>query len=129
MATERIVHHIERLREKPHHVRHRIAMLTALVATGVIVVGWAAALTTSGALALKSEPVRSEEGAASPESDISQAFSESKSAFSNLVGAAGAAFGATSSQAALKVLDTRTSSTLNAESRTQNNTDKTVIPF
>lgn len=129
MATERIIQHIERLREKPHHVRHRIAMFTAVVATGVVTFGWLTALSTSGALALSTPDPVVEEGAATPEADISKAFSDSKSAFSNLVGAAGAAFGATSSEAALQVLETRTTSTLNAESRTQNNTDKTVIPF
>lgn len=129
MATERIIQHIERLREKPHHVRHRIAMLTAIVATGVVALGWITALSTSGALALQSPAPVSEEDAVTPEADISKAFSDSKSAFSNLVGAASAAFGATSSEAALQVLETRTSSTLNAESRTKNDTDKTVIPF
>lgn len=122
MATDRIIEHIDRLREKPEHVRHRIAVLTAAGITGLVAVTWMGALATSGALALKA----SETG---PDPEVSKSIAESTSAFSNLMGAAGAAFNATSSEAALDIIETRTSSTLDAQVAPANATNKTVIPF
>lgn len=118
MATDRIIEHIDRLREKPEHVRQRIAVLTAAGVTGLVAVTWLAALATSGTLALKGP------GLNDPKPQV---FAEAPTSFSNLVGAAGAAFSATSSE--LSVVETRTSSTLDAKVGPANNTHKTVIPF
>jgi len=123
MATDRIIEHIDRLREKPEHVRHRIAVLTAVGITGLVTVTWMGALASSGALALKT--TESDSGT----TEVSEAITESTSAFSNLMGAAGAAFNATSTEAALQIIETRTSSTLDAKVAPANNTNKTVIPF
>ena len=121
MATERIIQHIERLREKPEHVRHRIAILTAIIATGLVAVTWMTAMATSGVFALKTtSPV---------EDPAKETIAESASKFSNLLGAAGAAFGASSSEPTLNVQESRTTSTLNTDARIENNTHKTVIPF
>lgn len=122
MATDRIIEHIDRLREKPEHVRHRIAVLTAAGITGLVAVTWMGALASSGTLALKSTETQ-------PDTEVSKSISESTSAFSNLMGAAGAAFNATSTQAALDIIETRTSSTLDAQVQPANATNKTVIPF
>lgn len=127
MATDRIIEHIDRLREKPEHVRHRIAMLTAAGITGLVAVTWMGALATSGTLALKTGAVA--ENASGTGTEVSEAISESSSAFTNLMGAAGAAFGATSTEAALQIIETRTSSTINADAQPANATHKTVIPF
>lgn len=127
MATERVVQHIERLREKPEHVRHAIAFGVAAGVTSLVALGWITAMATSGSLALKSSAAVEEVGAAG--SDVSEAVEESTSAFSNLVGAAGAALGATSTEAALRVIETRTTSTLDSQQKPANDTDKTVIPF
>ncbi len=127
MATERIIEHVERLRQHPEQVRYRIAMGIAFGVSSLVAVGWAVALTTSGTLALKDpEPV----AGPTPESELAKSFSETGSAFNNLMGAAGAAFGATSTEAALRVIDTRTSSTI-SEDETRSNTQvsDTVIPF
>lgn len=125
MATERIIEHVERLRQHPEHVRYRIAMGTALGISSLVAVGWAVALTSSGTLALKDpEPV----AGPTPESELAQSFAETGSAFSNLMGAAGAAFNATSSEAALRIIDTRTTSTL-SEEETSAAASATVIPF
>lgn len=126
MATERIIEHVERLREHPEHVRYRIAMGIAAGVTSLVAVGWAVALTTSGTLALKDTDPRPLTGP-TPESELTRSFSETGNAFSNLVGAAGAALGATSSEAALRVIETRTSSTIDEESASVGS--KTVIPF
>jgi len=127
MATDRIIEHIDRLREKPEHVRHRIAVLTAAGITGLVAVTWMGALATSGALALKTD-AETETRTGSGD-DMAVALNESTSAFSNLMGAAGAAFGATSTEAALQIIETRTSSTLDTNVGPANNTNKTVIPF
>lgn len=127
MATERIIEHVERLREKPEHVRHAIAMGVAFAFTGLVAFGWITAMATSGTLALKSNAAVEEVRGAG--TDVSEVVAESSSAFSNLMGAAGAALGATSTEAALRVIETRTSSTLDMQMKPANDTYKTVIPF
>jgi hypothetical protein len=119
----RIDDHLERLRQKPTRVRHRIAVATAGAFTALVAVGWMATLAGSGTLALRdTRPVEE-----APD-DAAVALSESASAFSNLVGAAGAALGATSTAAALRIIDERTSSTLD-DAPPPNDTQETVIPF
>lgn len=122
MATDRIIEHIDRLREKPEHVRHRIAVLTAASITGLVAVTWMGALASSGTLALKATET-------APDKEMSESITESTSTFTNLMGAAGAAFNATSTEAALQIIETRTSSTLDARVAPANATNKTVIPF
>lgn len=124
MATQRIIEHIDRLREKPEHIRHRIAMGVAFGITAVVAAGWMTAMATSGTLALKS----STNEAPGSGSDVAAAVTESTSAFSSLMGAAGAAFSATSTEAALDIIEseTRTSSTIGSEASAS---QKTVIPF
>lgn len=129
MATERIIEHVNRLREKPHHVRHNIAMGVAFGITGLVALGWMTALATSGTLALKSSAVVSSASGAG--NDVSEVVSESTNAFSSLMGAAGAAFNATSTEAALDIIEseTRTYSTFETRTEPANNTSKTVISF
>lgn len=122
MATDRIIEHVERLREKPEHVRHRIAVLTAAGITGLVAVTWMGALATSGTLALKSSETV-------PVAEMTESITESSAAFSNLMGAAGAAFSASSSEASLDIIEIRTSSTLDGKTAPANATSKTVIPF
>jgi hypothetical protein len=126
MATERIIEHLDRLREKPEHVRHRYALLVAGGVTSLVALGWMTALATSGALALKDDP---QPAAAASAPTFADEIREPASAFSELLGAAGAALGATSSEAALTIIQTRASSTLDSRSKPANDTDKTVIPF
>lgn len=116
MATDRIIEHIDRLREKPEHVRHRIAVLTAAGITGLVAVTWMGALATSGTLALKPLP--------EPEP-----VAETAPSFSRLVGAAGAALSAPSNDPELEIVESRTSSTLDSSVKPANATHKTVIPF
>lgn len=129
MANERIRDHIENLRQKPEHVRHHIALATAFGVTGLVAVTWMTAMATSGTFALKPDPIAQGEGDQAS-GDVAKALDESTSAFSNLMGAAGAAFGATSSEAALSIIEseTRTSSTFDTKA-SDNASTKTVIPF
>lgn len=109
--------HLERLRSKPHHVRRQIAFSSALAITALVAVGWLGALASSPRLALNSAP------------QDQNVLTETRTNFSDLVGAAGAAFGATSSPAEITVVDTRTSSTMDIERDNYNDTNETVIAF
>ncbi len=122
MATARLADHIENLRAKPEHVRRRIALGASGGITGIVVVVWAVALATSGSFALTSGTLASGE----PAPNIKNAFSETGSSFSNLLGAAGAALGATSTPPSLNIVETNTSSTLDTGAA---DTNATVIPF
>lgn len=119
MATQRIMDHIDTLRAKPEHVRHQIAMAVAFGVTGIVTAGWVAAMATSGSFALEQEPIVAELGQ----------IEKPSTPISSLLGAAGAAFGATSTDATLNIVDSRTSSTLDAEAPSANASGKTVIPF
>lgn len=119
MATQRIMDHIDTLRAKPEHVRHQIAMAVAFGVTGVVAAGWIAAMATSGTLALKSEPIVT---------DLASVEKPS-TPISSLLGAAGAAFGATSTDASLNIVDSKTSSTLDTKAVSPSTSGKTVIPF
>jgi hypothetical protein len=124
MATQRIIDHIDTLRAKPEHIRHRIAMSVAFAFTGVVALGWMTAMVTSGTLALKSQSL-----AADTSETGSGVLDEPATAISSLMGAAGAAFGATSTDPELSIIDSKTSSTLDARAASPKATDKTVIPF
>ncbi len=123
MAT-RIIDHIDTLRAKPEHVRHRIALAASLGITALVAVGWLIAVATSGTLALKSDDaLASTPGQAG--ADVAQTVADTKSNFSQLLGAAGAAFGATSTAPSLTIVETRASSTLDRP----NPATQTAIPF
>lgn len=113
--------HLDRLRTKPHHVRRRIAFVTSLGITGFVALGWMGAMATSGSLALATPSITEEETGLS--------LTETKSNFSELMGAAGAALTASSAPARITVVDGTVSSTLDERRENYNNTDKTVITF
>ena len=117
-----IFEHLERLRAKPHHVRRQIALGTSVAVTALVAVGWLGALASSPKFALNPET-------AGDGVDMQSAVTETRSNFSELVGAAGAAFGATSSPAQVIVVDTKTRSTLDVPRDNYNDTRETVIPF
>lgn len=115
--------HLERLRAKPHHVRRQIAFGTSLVVTALVAVGWMGALLSSPKLAIERTPTDGEEV------NFQESLTETRSNFSDLVGAAGAALGATSSPTKIEVVDTKTSTTMDVKRDNYNNTRETVIPF
>ncbi len=109
------------LRNKPQHIRERIALGTSVGLTLIIAVGWMGALATSGKFALA--PVDASE------TQSASAVVASQGSFSNLLGAASAAFtGASSTVEAvgLSVVDQDASSTLERNAQQE---DRTVIPF
>jgi len=120
MAT--ITHHIERLKEKPSHIRERIAFGISGGITGLVAIGWLVAMSSSGSFSLATKSVAN---AVTPSAEVSQSVSQSTSNFSSLMGAAAASFGVGGDAANVKVVDTKTTSTLD----TSEATSATVIPF
>jgi hypothetical protein len=110
-----VVHH---LRTKPQHVRENIAIGTAGGITLVVAIGWLFATAASGTFAWTDSPT------ADPQ--VHEAVAEGSNQFSDLLGAAGAVFGATSSPAEITIVDTQVRSTLDQPSVSP---EATVIHF
>ena len=115
---------IERLKAKPEHVRRRIALGTTLGITGVVTTAWFFTLLFGGTLSLAVPPsVVDGNGAitqAGTDPNASGASADSKSNFSQLLGAVGITT-AKPAPAALQVED--------AAPVTATATQPTVIPF
>jgi hypothetical protein len=121
---EKLIHD---LRSKPEHVRKRIALGSSLGVTALVAVMWAATLSANGTFALSGQPA-AVGGAPEQEDGYVLGGTGVKSNFSQLVGAVGAAAGATTSKSQLTIIDGDTSSTFE-RSTTTNNSNATVIPF
>ena len=128
-------HHITRLKEKPEHIRQRVALGASVGVTGVVAAVWLVALIASGTLSLSlpvSGVLASEGGNSAPSASAQAAEAQAHpDSISNLVGAAAAAVtGASSTQADpnLTVVDGGTTSSLDRTS-SANNTSATIIPF
>ncbi len=119
MAT--ISHHLNRLREKPAHVRHTIALGVSGGITSLVFVGWLAAMTTSGVFATAGSSVAR---SVTPPEEVQKSIEASSRNVNSLLGAASAALTG-SSTSAVEVVDVRTTSTLDATTTK----DATVIPF
>lgn len=121
---------IHTLKQKPEHVRHRIAMGTSIGVTALVGVIWVAVMATSGTFALNTNPATSTGTGQTPSSDaFALSGTNVKSNFSQLVGAVGAATGATTSQPALTIVDGTTTSSFNQPTQQSANASATVIPF
>jgi hypothetical protein len=111
-----ITDYINKLKGKPGHVRHQIAFGTAAGTTVLVAAGWVAVL-------LSSHPFAPDNSAYAQASDnsttLSAAFDKTRSSFTNLLGAVGAA---NSAQPANIVVETQASTTVDQG-------QPTVIPF
>lgn len=106
---------IERLRARPEHVRKQVAFGIAGSITGLVFVGWMAALATGGALTLKSDPA------------ASKSFAEANSQLMAGVAASGKNFlGSTTTSPTLTIEDRDSSSTFVEK---QPEEERTVISF
>lgn len=116
-------HHLERVRAKPHHEQRKIAFLAAFGVTSLVTLGWLGALASSPVLALNPRADQNEE------LNMQNALTDTRSSFGELAGAAAAAIGATTSPARITVVDTKTTSTLDAPKQNYNDTHETVLTF
>ena len=114
--------HLNQVKAKPEHVRHRIAIGTSAAVTGLVAVFWLVGHATSGTFALSDSP-----GTRVTE-EVAAEFGDSKTQLSDLMGAVGNSFGATSTDPELTIVDGQTSSTITPPPQGQPS-DATVIPF
>ena len=116
---------IIRLKEKPEHIRRRIAVATSAGVTALVAIVWVTTMASSGAFALGSGPA-SGDAAKTPDS-FALSGTNVQSNFSQLMGAVSAVTGATSSQPSLTIVDGGSSSSF--DDATATNPSATVIPF
>lgn len=122
---------IHTLKQKPEHVRHRIVLGTSIGITALVGVIWATTMVTSGAFALNANTNTQNNGQTPTADAFALSGTNTKSNFSDLVGAVGAATGATTSKPALTIIDGTTSSSFDqsAQGSANANPSATVIPF
>lgn len=113
---------VHSLRQKPQHVRENIAIGVSGGITLLVALGWFAASAANGTFSLGSNAVLADSNVPTME----QTVTLSKNNFTELLGAAGAALGATSTPAAIVVVDTQVHSTLDQQTVSA---DETVIHF
>lgn len=121
--------YIHKLKQKPEHVRRRIAVGASAGITALVAVIWMTAMTGSGAFALGT-------GTNAPkQAPSTDAFAldgtNVKSNISQLTAAVDAATGASSSQPSLTIIDGTTTSSIGQPTKqsSANNTSATVLPF
>ncbi|MBA3789416.1 hypothetical protein H0X32_03440 [Patescibacteria group bacterium] len=124
---------VERLRTKPEHVRRRIAFGTTLGVTGLAALGWFFALVFSGSLSLTPNPSSTQGGTLAADGTVvggqaQTAVTQTKSGFSQLLGAAGLG-GASAAPTALRIVDAPTSTPISTENQSPTGGDQTIIPF
>lgn len=114
-------HHIQKLQEKPLHIRERIAFGTSASITAIVALGWLVGMSASGSFSLATKSIA--ESVRPPET-VSNTLVEGSTNIKSLLGAAGAALGNPEVPAAIRIIDTHESSTL-----PDDQTAATVIPF
>lgn len=119
MAT--LTHHIDRLKEKPSHVRERVAFGISGGVTALVAIGWLVAMSSSGAFSIATKSVAN---SVSPTADVTKSFTQGSSNATELLGAASAAFGGQTAASEIKVVDTGSTATAPASA-----SSATVIPF
>jgi hypothetical protein len=113
---------LENLKQRPEHVRQRIAFGTSVGVTGLIAIVWITTLAASGKLALTG-PDTSE-----PAPELG--FSEAREGFDSLVGAVGQTFDPSAPrEPELTVVDGGTTSTIAPPPMPRNSGGETVISF
>jgi hypothetical protein len=107
--------YIESLKAKPEHVRQRIALGASAGVTALVAICWVAVIATSGMFAIDSSTY-----ASAGDDDFTQTLADTKSGFSQLLGAVGATdFGSDDAQIDV---ETKTTTTLDKG-------EATTIPF
>jgi len=118
--TARVHEVVKTLREKPEHERQRMALGVSFGFTLIVALGWLGGLAANHTLAIN------------PASENAQATAQAstavKSSFTDLLGAAGAAFGSstTTAPADITVVDSKTTTSLDQNTVPS---DVTVIHF
>lgn len=114
---------IDSLRQKPEHVRRRIAAGTAVTLTGLVALGWVGALAAGNAFILT--PTQDGPTLAQSGSEVAGAATKARTTFSELMGAVNNAQG-TSDESSLIIVEGEAKSSV--ETAPKEDT-RTVIPF
>lgn len=114
--------YVAKLKSKPEHVRKRIAVGASGAVTAVIALAWFGTLAATGAFSLSTGVVAEAESA-----PVALTNTNIQSNWSQLMGAVGAATGASSSTPDLTIVEGRSSTTFEREQPAP--TSATVIPF
>jgi len=110
-----MIEYIEKLRSKPHHIRHRIAVGTATGFAGVVTLAWVAVV-------ISSHPFSGAQFyAGAPGSGVAPVVAQTQTGWQNLLGAVGAV-GANSAAPGITVVTTQSSTTVSTST-------PTVLPF
>jgi hypothetical protein len=117
---------ILKLKQKPEHVRKRIALGTSVGVTALVAVIWGTSMAATGVLALGNGAGASDQPAKTDSFPLSGTNVQSN--FSQLLGAVGAATNATTAQPTITIVDGGTSSSFTKTANT-NNQSATNIPF
>lgn len=111
---------IERLRAKPEHVRRRIAVSTATAVTGVVTLGWLAALVAGNTVMLE-QPAEGTPTLAGSAEEMTASVENARASWQ-------AAFGETGEAGEdLEIVEGGTTSTI--DTNTQVTDDRRSIPF
>jgi hypothetical protein len=121
--------YIHTVRQKPRHVRQRMAMLTSAGITGLVAVIWGGTLISNGSFSftIADQATSTSEAAAVSPVDFALSGTGVNSNFSQLMGAVSAATGVTTSEPTLRIIDGTTTSSIETQAATS--TNETVIPF
>lgn len=118
---------LDKMREKPEHVRKQVAVGASGVVTGLVALVWFGTLAATGAFTLAPAGEVAQEPQAAP---VAFTNTNVRSNFQELLGAVGAATGATpSEEPGVTVIDGNTSSTFREDTPVQTSPSATVIPF
>ena len=115
---------IERLRQKPEHVRRRIAAGTAVTLTGLVALGWVGALAAGNVFILT--PVEDGPTLAQTSGQLTGAVSNARTSFGELMGAVQSAESG-SDEASLIIVESEAKSSLETKAPAEDT--RTVIPF
>jgi hypothetical protein len=121
--------HLDNLKARPEHVRRRVAIGASAGVTGLIAVIWLAAHAATGTFALSTPGSRTTAGGAPDEASAPSEVTNARGEFSQLLGAVGESFGATSTKPGLSIVDGDTTSTIRPANSQQDQSDATSIPF
>ena len=99
-TTTRLHEKLQVIKAKPQHVRQNIAVGISGGITLLVFVGWLGALSNNNTFALT-------HGTGTEVPNPVQKVADAKDTFTSLLGAAGSAFGATTSPSEIKIVDTQ----------------------
>ncbi|MES2225936.1 MAG: hypothetical protein V4480_03975 [Patescibacteria group bacterium] len=116
---------VHNLKQKPEHVRKRIALGTASGATALIAIAWVVAMVTTHAFELSSGPTTVATQDSAP---LALTGTNIKSNFTQLVGAVGAAAHGSTTAPAITVVDGTSSATTDRANAPASNS-ATVLSF